>query len=102
MNIEWDTNWAPTIVTMVGTALFTLLGVYLGKIWGARKRPHSENIEAISLEGTTSKFTGVKTYSRTRVEVYPGGVRKFTEEIFHFEDSEEGSSTVKTEDIDIG
>ena len=102
MSIEWYTNWAPTIITMVGTIIVTLLGVYLGKIWGARKRPHSENIEAISPEGTTSKFTGVKTYSRRRVEIEPSGGRKFTEEVIQFESSEEGSSTVYTEDIDIG
>ena len=101
MNIDWDTNWAPTIITMVGTILFTLFGAYLGKIWGARKRPHSENIEAISPEGTTSKFSGVKTYSRRRVEIDPSGGRKFTEEVFQFESSEEGSSTVSTEDIEI-
>ena len=102
MNIEWDTNWAPTIVSVVGGGLLMLLAYLLKRIFGPKKKPHSENIEAISPEGTTSKFTGVKTYSRTRVEIYPGGVRKFTEEIFQFEDSEEGSSTVKTEDIDIG
>ncbi|MFC1979655.1 hypothetical protein ACFLVS_02105 [Chloroflexota bacterium] len=101
MNIEWDTNWAPTIVTMVGTVLVTLLGVYLGEIWGERKRPHSESIEAISPEGTTSKFTGVKTYSRITVEIDPSGGRKFTEEEFLFESSEEGSTTVSTEDIDF-
>jgi hypothetical protein len=100
MNIEWDTNWAPTIVSVVGTALFALLGVYWGKIRGARKRPHSENVEAISPKGTTSKFTGVKTYSRRRLETDPSGGRKFTEEVFQFEDSEEGSSTVSTEDIE--
>jgi len=100
MNIEWDTNWAPTIVTMVGTALFTLLGVYLTKMWGARKRPHSENIEATFPEGTTNKFTGVKTYSRRRVEIDPRGGRKFTEEVFQFESSEKGSSTVSTKDIE--
>ncbi len=100
MNIEWDTNWAPTIITMVGTILITLLSVYLGKIWGARKRPHSENIEAMSPKGTTSKFTGVKTYSRRRVEIEPSGGRKFTEEVIQFESSEEGSLTVSTGDIE--
>ena len=96
MNIEWDTNWAPTIITI----LVTLFGVYLGKIWGARKRPHSESIEAISPKGTTSKFTGVKTYSRRRVEIEPSGGRKFTEEVIQFESSEEGSLTVSTGDIE--
>ena len=103
MNIEWDTNWAPTIVSVVGGFLLSLLIIFLQRIFGAKKRPHSENIEVMSPEGTTSKFTGVKTYSRREgVEVDPSGSRKFTEEVFQFESSEEGSSTVSTKDIDIG
>jgi len=101
MNIEWDTNWAPTIVSMVGGFLLSLLIIFLQRTFSAKKRPHSENISAISPEGTTNKFTGVKTYSRRRVETDPSGSKKLTEEVIQFWSSEEGSSIIKTADIDI-
>ena len=106
MNIEWDTNWAPTIMSIVGTILFSLLGVLLQRKWSTSKRHHSENIESENIEsvypeGTTSKFSGVKTYSRKIMEIDSHGGRKFTEELIQFESSEDGSSTVYTEDIDI-
>jgi hypothetical protein len=101
MNVDWDTNWAPTIVSIVVTSLFWLLGILLQRKLSKREKPPSENIEAISPQGTTSKFMGVKTYSRRIDEIDASGGKKSTEEIFQFESSEEGSSTVKTEDIDI-
>ena len=101
MNIDWDINWAPTIVSIVGTFLFTLIGVLLQRKWSTRKRPHSENIEAISPKGTTNKFTGVRTFSRRRVEIDPKGGKTFSEEVFHFESSEEGGSIIVTEDIEF-
>lgn len=101
MNIEWDTNWAPTIVSIIGGFLISLLIIFLQRLFGREKKSPSEIVEAISTEGTTSKFMGVRTYSRRKVEIDSGGSRKLTEEVFQFESSEEGSLTVKTKDIDI-
>jgi hypothetical protein len=103
MIVDWDVNWAPTIVSVIITSILWYLGILLQRKLRTRKKPHSEIVEAESPKGTTSKFTGVKTYSRRNVEIDSSGGRKFTEEVFQFESSEEGSSKVSTkDDIDIG
>lgn len=99
MVVDWNTNWAPTIVTMLITAVIMLLGIWLQSKWVARRGPPSESIEATYPEGTTRIFKGRLTWSRRSLEETPEGGRKFSEEFLEFE-SEEGISTVSAEEID--
>ena len=98
MNIYWDINWAPTIVTIVVTALFTYLGLLVQRKWSSRHRLPSENIEVSSPEGTTQRFKGVKTYSQRHGIEKPDGTREFSEVDIQFE-GPEGVSTVSAEEI---
>ena len=99
MDVDWNTNWAPTIVTMLGTTGIMLLGIWLQSKCVARRGPPSESIEATYPEGTTNIFKGRLTRSRRSLEVTPEGGRKFSVEVLQFE-SEEGVSTVSAEEID--
>ena len=99
MNVDWDTNWAPTIVTVAASIGLMLLQGWLRRKWGKGK-PLSEELESTYEEGSTRRFRSVKTWSRTRrkYESTADGGLKVSEETINFE-SEQGTSTVSTKGI---
>jgi len=94
MTVDWNINWAPTIVTAAIS-----VGVTLFQGWLRRKlrksKPHSEEAAATYDEGSTRRFDSVKTWSRREYELKTTGGLRVSEETITFED-QKGKLTVDT------
>jgi len=100
MNVDWDTNWAPTIVSLAGGAGLTFLVERLSRRRG-KSKPHSKEIESTYRKGSTRRFHSVETWSRTRREyewTADGGLR-ISEDTINF-GNDQGTSTFSTKEIE--